>query len=451
MRKDFIQVSGTQFVLNGQPVMLRGFILGSWMNLEHFMVGMPGTHSMIQAAFEEVYGVQNAESFFDRLLNEMVADADIAYMKQLGANALRIPFSYHYFIDDMNPDVLLERGFQALDRVVQLCARHGIYAILDLHSAPGAQNNDWHADSTTGQSLFWQYACFQRQVCALWREIARRYADNPWVAGYDLLNEPTYGLDRTRFNGFYREVTRAIREVDPDHILFLEGEDFGRSFTLLDDPEDEQSALAMHFYPFVLEENVLDPAMDDARRDRIYRDIFDRQLQSLASFHRPVWCGETGYNIDEARPDFCASLLLKNLALCEERGISWAIWTYKDARRMGVAVPRKDSDWMRFRRRLETHWSHEWEQALSMRLIRSIGENHFQPLSDELAYDLDFRVRSILHRIAVEQILKPTLREISWAEMQRYPCSFAFENCDLRPEVADRVAALLGGTVGSRG
>lgn len=32
------------------------------------------------------------------------------------------------------------------------CAKHGIYTIIDLHAAPGAQNTDWHSD--LGESVF---------------------------------------------------------------------------------------------------------------------------------------------------------------------------------------------------------------------------------------------------------------------------------------------------------
>jgi hypothetical protein len=37
----------------------------------------------------------------------------------------------------MNPRVLKESGFKHLDRVIELCAAHKIYTILDLHTAPG--------------------------------------------------------------------------------------------------------------------------------------------------------------------------------------------------------------------------------------------------------------------------------------------------------------------------
>ena len=49
----------------------------------------------------------------------------------------------------MNPRVLKTSGFKHLDRVVELCAKEGIYTVLDMHTAPGGQNGDWHADAGT--------------------------------------------------------------------------------------------------------------------------------------------------------------------------------------------------------------------------------------------------------------------------------------------------------------
>ena len=40
----------------------------------------------------------------------------------------------------MNPRTLKESGFKHLDRVINLCAENGIYTVLDLHAAPGGQN-----------------------------------------------------------------------------------------------------------------------------------------------------------------------------------------------------------------------------------------------------------------------------------------------------------------------
>lgn len=40
----------------------------------------------------------------------------------------------------MNPRVLKPEGFKWLDRVVDICAKEGIYTIIDLHAVAGGQN-----------------------------------------------------------------------------------------------------------------------------------------------------------------------------------------------------------------------------------------------------------------------------------------------------------------------
>ncbi len=443
MRTDFVQICGENFTVNGEPVILRGWALGSWMNLEHFMMGLPGTNSMIQEAFADVYGKDNAEKFFDSFLDQFVKEEDIIYLKSIGTNSVRIPFGYHYFIDDQNPDVFLERGFRVLDKVIKICRKHEMYVILDLHSVPGSQNTDWHSDNITGQALFWQYRCFQDQIVAFWRELAFRYRDEPWIAGYDVINEPGYGLSKEKFNGFYGRVMETIREVDKDHIIFLEGDDFGRSFELFDEPSDPQVTYAVHFYPFVLEDNILDPALEEARRIEIFEKIFYRQLKVRERFHRPIWCGESGYELLEGQQNFYSKLLRYNIGLCESNNLSWSLWTYKDARSMGIAVPKKDSLWIKMRRDIEKVWSHGWEQKVSMEIMREIGEKYFQPLEHALLYDLDFRMRSIMHRIAVEQILKPKLREIPWEAIWEYPKAFAFENCEFQDTIVQDIRKFI--------
>ncbi len=443
MRADFIQTKDGKFYQHGEPVMLRGWALGSWMNFEHFMMGIPGTNSMILDAFAGVYGKEHAEQWLDAMLKAMVSGQDIRYLKSLGVNTIRIPFGYHHFLDDLNPDQFLEKGFERLDRVVRLCAENEMYVILDLHSTPGSQNTDWHSDNITGQPLFWRYRCFQDQIIRLWEELSSRYADNRWILGYDVINEPGYGLTAEQINGFYDRIIRAIRRQDPDHILFLEGIDFGRDFSPLKEFEDEQIALTVHFYPFVLEENVLDPNLDDARRMEIFTGIFDRQLGEVQKFGRPIWCGESGYEILDGQEEFYAMLLEHNISICEERGISWNLWTYKDARRMGIVIPRQDSDWIRLRTQIAKEWSHEREQVISMEVTHLIGDRYYHHLDDKLAYDIDFRVRSILHQIAVEQILIPALEQIPWEDMKDYPDSFAFENCEKRETVIERIRTFI--------
>ena len=91
----------------------------------------------------------------------------------------------------MHPFVLRETGFKHLDRVIEICARHEIYTILDLHAAPVTRTRIGIRITLLAQALFWQHRHFQDRAVWLWEIIAERYKDNPWVAGYNLLNEPS--------------------------------------------------------------------------------------------------------------------------------------------------------------------------------------------------------------------------------------------------------------------
>jgi hypothetical protein len=67
----------------------------------------------------------------------------------------------------------------------------------------------------------WEHRDFQDRAVWLWEQLAAHYRDNTWVAGYNPLNEPT-DAQHSRLQAFYARIERAIRAVDPHHILFLE-------------------------------------------------------------------------------------------------------------------------------------------------------------------------------------------------------------------------------------
>lgn len=111
--------------------------------MENFITGYPGHEHQHREAMLAVLGQEKYEYFFDQFLTHFFNDADAAFFASLGLNCLRIPFNYHHFEDDMNPRVLKTSGFKHLDRVVDLCEKHGIWTVLDLHAVPGGQNPDW--------------------------------------------------------------------------------------------------------------------------------------------------------------------------------------------------------------------------------------------------------------------------------------------------------------------
>jgi aryl-phospho-beta-D-glucosidase BglC (GH1 family) len=93
-----------------------------------------------------------------------------------------------------------------------------------MHTVPGGQNPGWHSDNITNYAAFWDYKDHQDRIIWLWEQIATRYKDT-WVAGYNLINEPC-DSEHWRLPAFYDRLGPAIRKVDPNHILWLDGNTF---------------------------------------------------------------------------------------------------------------------------------------------------------------------------------------------------------------------------------
>jgi aryl-phospho-beta-D-glucosidase BglC (GH1 family) len=48
----------------------------------------------------------------------------------------------------------------------------------------------------------WESRDNQLKVIALWKKLAERYANEPWIGGYDIINEPNWGFqDSKDFRG----------------------------------------------------------------------------------------------------------------------------------------------------------------------------------------------------------------------------------------------------------
>ena len=231
-----------------------------------------------------------------QFLEHFFAEPDAAFFKSLGLNCIRIAISYRHFEDDLNPRVLKTSGFKHLDRAVAACAKHGIYTILDMHTAPGGQNGGWHCDAGTHIPSFWIHKDFQDRVVWLWEELAAHYKDNTWIAGYNPLNEPT-DPHQTRLLAFYDRVYAAIRAIDPHHALFLDGNTYATDFSGF--PEDAgtrwpNAAYAIHDYSVFGFPDTPEPyARTDAQRRRMARS-YEKKREWMDAHGLCVWNGEWG-------------------------------------------------------------------------------------------------------------------------------------------------------------
>ena len=351
-----LQVKQNQIVdEQGKEFRLRGTCIGGWMNMENFINAYPGDEHGLRAMMAETLGSENAQFFFDRWLDYFLAEEDIAFIKSAGATVVRLPLNYRHFERDDEPFIYMEPGFARLDKVVRWCARHNLYAIFDLHAVQCWQNNDWHCDNSSRHTHFWQHTQFQDRYVGLWEEFARRYKGNDIIAGYNVMNEPVsnapagrfyddreYKPDWDTFNRVNRRVVKAIRAIDPDHIIFLEGDLFSSRFEKMDAPFADNLVYSSHNYASPSYDPRRGPISEEQRMQNVQRqrEIFlaHEGTRYMQRYNVPLWVGEFGANSDCGLDD--------QVSIFEEYGVHWTIWTYKDAGAMGFVNVDPDSKYM---------------------------------------------------------------------------------------------------------
>src|SRR5436853_7390815 len=104
MSANVLTTKGSSIVdSQGQKVVLRGFGLGGWMNMENFITGYPANEQAQRDAIRGVIGDELYLLFFDRFLEYFFTHADAAFVRSLGLNLVRLPINYRHFEDDMRP------------------------------------------------------------------------------------------------------------------------------------------------------------------------------------------------------------------------------------------------------------------------------------------------------------------------------------------------------------
>lgn len=198
----------------------------------------------------------------------------------------------------MNPRVLRENAFKHLDRAINVCAKHGIYTVIDMHTAPGGQSGGWHADAGSHIAYFWQHKHFQDSLVWIWEQIATHYRDHAWVAGYNVLNEPADPHSQhARLLAFYDRAYAAIREIDTRHILFLDGNTFAVDFSKF--PEDAgtrwaNTAYAIHDYAIYGFPSSPEPYAGTEEQRSLLRNTYKRKREWMDLKGLCVWNGEWG-------------------------------------------------------------------------------------------------------------------------------------------------------------
>lgn len=190
----FIHAEGGKIVDgNGNEVWLKGMALGN---------------GVWDGPTEPVWTSQDESSYED--------------LAEMGFNCVRFYLNYQLFESNDNPYVYREAGFELIDKNLKWAKKNGIGLILNMHVPQGGYQSQGNGGN------LWSDDENQKRLVALWSEIAKRYADEPGIIGYGVLNEPVVpnigntaeSVDQCR--DLMQRITDGIRQYDKNHMIFAE-------------------------------------------------------------------------------------------------------------------------------------------------------------------------------------------------------------------------------------
>ncbi len=274
-------------------------------------------------------------------------ESDFELMAGWGFDFARLPLSYWAWSSPQDWMAINARAVEPIDRAVEFGRQHGVHVCLCFHRIPGycvngREREPWQLFDSPRESM-------QRALEAAtlhWRFFAERYKDIPRSRlSFDLLNEPPFMADQSRYVEIAKALTAAIRESSPDRLIFADGADIGQTpvAALIDEgivqsAHDYQPKMVSHYkatwVPAGEFESLERPAwpMVDKRgvlwnREKLRAEEIEK-WRVLTDRGAPVHVGEWGCYIRTPH-DVCLAWMSDQLGLWKEAGWGWSMWNLR--------------------------------------------------------------------------------------------------------------------------
>ncbi len=255
-----------------------------------------------------------------------------------------------YSAVEPKPGVFSSAYVASIETTVRVLASQGVYSLLDFHQDQmstgfgGEGFPNWSVD-TSGMPIkpyafplgytesagldaaydnFWADkegpggVGLQQRYAAALRYVAKAFASNRYVLGYDVFNEPWPAHASTaELGAFYERVIAAIRSVDAHHLIFYEPYvtfDFGVPTTLEHFADGD---LGMSFHDYCLENAATDASQCSSAEAQVIRNALARSRSTGDA----LVLSEFGATND-------LSDLARVVSDADGSGISWIEWSY---------------------------------------------------------------------------------------------------------------------------
>ena len=209
-----------------------------------------------------------------------------------------------------------------------MAQKYDLKVIVDMHGVMGGQSGYEHCG--TRDIDFWDNEDYIEFMCELWQRIALHYVNErsdlaSTILAYDLVNEPTNrheaGTGVKQWE-VMDKMYEAIREVDKEHVISIEGV---WTFLCLPDPDKygwENVLYQYHYYNW--NSNIIP--------NWLFYDFMYAQL-SISDYDVPKFIGEFNFFGDK-------DAWMEYLNVYEQTGFGWTLWSYKT-----ISVGWWDNSW----------------------------------------------------------------------------------------------------------
>ncbi|PKM64137.1 MAG: glycoside hydrolase, partial [Firmicutes bacterium HGW-Firmicutes-20] len=250
---NFVHTQGKDIIdPHGNKLLLRGVGLGGWLLPEGYMWRFPSQGDRprkIEGVIESLVGKEAANDFWHSYHTNYITKADIDKIADDGFNSVRIALHWRFLLDEQHK--INEKNWQILDDIIQHCESRQVYVILDLHSAPGGQTGANIDDSENDIPELFTSEYNQDLTVFIWKSLALKYKDSQIIACYDLFNEPVpefHGEHTHKIYPLYERLIREIREIDPYHMITLEGAHWSTDWSIFTHKLDDNVLYHFHKY-----------------------------------------------------------------------------------------------------------------------------------------------------------------------------------------------------------
>jgi len=365
---NFLHVEGNKVIdENNNEIFLRGFAIDPF-----------GYRSFKETPGK--YSQEQINQFNSDIFQSYLSEEDIKEMRDMGSNVVRKQISFYAL--EIEPYKYNDGVLEVIDDLINRSYKHGVYVIISLTNA--AQNTKQQDNLATynGTPYLWTDPEWRKRVIAAAGHMAEHFADNPGIAGYDMINEPEPS-SKEALHSFYSDIIKEIRKYDKNHIIILENCHFSPECEKIlfgGEYEDSNIMLSPHYYNDAAEGVKSNPnSVEYETRQEIEKKVKEL-LSQPATQGRPIFMGEFSalWGSGEKGLQWTQDVI----DLMNQYGMHWTYFSYKNIdNQRGLYVAKE--------------W---WRKDLTENQIENliVGDTQKKLLSTKENYEINQRIKQIL-------------------------------------------------------